>query len=518
MIRRLFILFLLITIPLYNVKPVEAFYPVPVFFTQEGDYFLHTVEQGQTVYSIARMYNVQEEAIYRLNPGSREGIKIGAQLKIPQESGSYFYHTIQPKETLYSVSRMYQMKGEDIVNANPGLSIETFSAGKVIRIPTNRVTTPMNGRSEEYLRESTEALLTRPAQPDSILPVRMALLLPFASNARMVEYYEGFLLALAEVKKQGISVDVQVYDIGRGTDRLAAILQKPEMRQLHLICGGLNDEKQIRMMANFSREQAIPYVIPFYARNDEPMTYSTVYQINTPQSYMYSKASSAFCDRYGNATIVFHVPASPGNRMDFVQVLQSDLKAKNIPYQVLTGDEISSADISSFLREDKNTVFIPSDDGVNALSKLIVPLRTVMDANPSMPVSLFGYTGWHAVGADYLGDLFRFNATFFSVYYADTSSAGFKTFYNQFIRWYSKDLINTYPKYGLLGYDMGMFFIPALSRYGSTLSANIDQLSYSGIQMDFNFERVNNWGGFINTNLYLVDFNSDGTITSHPVK
>jgi LysM repeat protein len=495
---------------------VIAFYPEPVSFMQEEDWFLHTVEQGQTVYSIARMYSVSVDAIYRLNPGSMDGIKIGAQLKIPQESGSYFYHAIQPKETLYSVSRMYQMKGEDIMGANPGLSIETFSTGQVIRIPTNRVTTPMTGPSEEYVRNTTNALLNSPAQPETVNTIRIALLLPLASNSRMVEYYEGFLLALEDIKKQGISVNLQVYDIGQGIDLLPAILQKPSMQQLHLIIGGFS-EKQIRLIADFSREQTVPYVT-FTSRGDESVAYSNVYQINTPQSYLNSKASAAFCDKYRNATIVFHVPSVPGNRADFIQTVQKDLKTKNIPYKVLANDEISASDLSAFLDINKHTVFVPSDDGAEALSKLIIPLRTALDLNSQISVSLFGYPAWQVSGADYLNDLFRFNATFYSMFYANTTSVKFKTFYNNYMYWFAKELINTYPKYGLLGYDTGMFFIQGLSRYGSAFAAHISRFHYSGVQIDFHFERVNNWSGFINTNLYLVDFLPNGTITSNSVK
>ncbi|GHV58478.1 peptidase M23 [Bacteroidia bacterium] len=493
-----------------------AFYPEPVFFTQDGDYFLHTVEQGQTVYSISRMYNVSVDAIYRLNPGSQGCIKTGAQLKIPQESGSYIYHTIQPKETLYSVSRMYQMKGEDIIEANPGLSIETFSAGHVIRIPTNRVTTPMTGSSEEYIQKTTNALLNSSTPAEALNSIRMALLLPFAGNARMIEYYEGFLLALEDIKKQGISVDVQVYDIGQETDRLPSILKKPSMQQLHLIIGGFSD-KQIRLIADFSKERVVPYVT-FTSRGDEAVSCSTVYQINMPQSYLNAKASAAFCDKYRDATIVFHVPSTPGNKADFIQVVQKELKAKNIAYKVFTNNEISSSDVLALLDVKKNTVFIPSDDGSEALSKLIIPLRTVLDANPQVLVSLFGYPAWQVSGADYLNDLCRCNATFYSIFYTNTASAKFKSFYNNYIHWFSKELINTYPKYGLFGYDTGMFFIQALNRYGSAFAANVNQFKYSGIQTDFNFERVNNWGGFINTNLYFINFNSNGTITSNSVK
>ena len=97
--------------------------------------FYHTIERGQTVYSIATMYGVTVDDIYRLNPESRESIKAGATLKIPQKDVSsapmgnaednYLYHTIQPKETLYSLSVRYKVPGPDIIAANPGLSVSS---------------------------------------------------------------------------------------------------------------------------------------------------------------------------------------------------------------------------------------------------------------------------------------------------------------------------------------------------------------------------------------------------------
>jgi LysM repeat protein len=515
--QRLLPFLFLIIAPFCALRSAEAVTPASTLVSQDEDSFLHTVEPGQTVYALSQMYAVPVEDIYRLNPGSREGIRAGEQLKIPQKSGSYFFHTIRPQETLYSVSRKYQMKGEDILSVNPGMSIETFSAGKIIRIPTNRVTTPMSGSSEEVLRQSTNELLIRTPDPMRLDPIRMALLLPLSDDARMVEYCEGFLLALEEVKRRGISVDVQVYDIGKDASRLSAILEKPEMQTIHLLLGGLT-EKQIQRMSDFSRQRAIPYVIPFSSQSDEAMTYPSVYQISTPQSYIYSKAAVAFCDKYREASIVFHSPETAGNRVDFVETLQKELTARKIQYQTIKDKEVSAGDLLPLLSEDKNTVFIPSDDGTEALSKLVIPLRTIVDVHPLMQVSLFGYPAWQVSGAEYLNDLFRFNATFYSVYYANTVSPQFKAFYNRYIHWYSKDLINTYPKFGLLGYDAGMFFIQTLNRYGNAWTANVEQAAYPGIQMDFNFQRINNWGGFINTNLYFVDFDASGDIISHSVK
>ena len=51
---------------------------------QDNNVFFHTIERGQTVYAIATMYGVTPDDIYRLNPESKEGIKAGATLKIPQ--------------------------------------------------------------------------------------------------------------------------------------------------------------------------------------------------------------------------------------------------------------------------------------------------------------------------------------------------------------------------------------------------------------------------------------------------
>ena len=58
-----------------------------VIFTNEqgSDIFYHTIERGQTVYAIATMYGVSVEDIYRLNPESKEGIKAGSTLRIPQK-------------------------------------------------------------------------------------------------------------------------------------------------------------------------------------------------------------------------------------------------------------------------------------------------------------------------------------------------------------------------------------------------------------------------------------------------
>ena len=110
-----------------------------ISYAQENQsYFLHTIEKGQSLYSIAKMYNVTTNDIIRLNPGCDEKIYAGQAIKIPKGKESQkgeTFHTIQAGETLYKLTTMYNISAKDICEANPGLSAEKLSIGQVILIP-----------------------------------------------------------------------------------------------------------------------------------------------------------------------------------------------------------------------------------------------------------------------------------------------------------------------------------------------------------------------------------------------
>ena len=91
-------------------------------------------------------------------------------------------------------------------------------------------------------------------------------------------------------------------------------------------------------------------------------------------------------------------------------------------------------------------------------------------------------------------------------------------FYHKYKTWYSKNLINISPKYGVLGFDTGMFFLGAMYKYGVNFEENIDKIQYKPIQLGFDFERVNNWGGFVNTNIFIVHYKTDFSTTRTEVK
>lgn len=70
-------------------------------------------------------------------------------------------------------------------------------------------------------------------------------------------------------------------------------------------------------------------------------------------------------------------------------------------------------------------------------------------------------------------------------------------------------MVNTYPKYGMLGFDTGFYFLHGLASYGTDLENNLDRIDLTPIQTGFKFDRVSNWGGFINKKVFFVRFTND---------
>ena len=114
-------------------------YGIGMLAQENQSYFLHTIEKGQSLYSIASMYGVSQADIVKLNPGSDEKIYIGRTLRIPRIANNVqkeTFHTIAAGETLYRLTVKYNITAKAICEANPGLSAENFKIGQVIRIPS----------------------------------------------------------------------------------------------------------------------------------------------------------------------------------------------------------------------------------------------------------------------------------------------------------------------------------------------------------------------------------------------
>lgn len=101
-------------------------------------FYVHRVVKGNTLYNISKAYNVASNTIIKLNPSINEGLKLGMELKIPYQlvtETDYIYHIVKKKETLYQISKIYNVTVEDIKRINQ-INEEEISPGQYLKIPS----------------------------------------------------------------------------------------------------------------------------------------------------------------------------------------------------------------------------------------------------------------------------------------------------------------------------------------------------------------------------------------------
>lgn len=123
----------------------------------------YTIRAGDTLYRLAIRYNTSVPAIVSANPNiDIENLQVGQQICIPRQpeypacpEGNYY--TIQGSDTLYSIARRFNVSLDDLLEANPGIDPDRLRVGQVICIPlaTPPITCPEGTRSYTIRRGDT---------------------------------------------------------------------------------------------------------------------------------------------------------------------------------------------------------------------------------------------------------------------------------------------------------------------------------------------------------------------------
>ena len=117
-----------------------------VIVVRGKSYYLHTVQAGQTLYSICKAYGVGVDEVRALNDKKDDGLSLYEVLKIPfaetfvQQDDKYYYHRAEKGETLYSIARLYKIKPKRLLKHNEEYAHnEPLSVGAVVRLPLNEI-------------------------------------------------------------------------------------------------------------------------------------------------------------------------------------------------------------------------------------------------------------------------------------------------------------------------------------------------------------------------------------------
>lgn len=318
---------------------------------------VHVVEKKQTLYGISKMYKVSIDSLKKLNPFITRGLRAGDTLLISsvpfaedttvkeaeqkkteqkkegeevrnETSGEVkkpAYHVIERKETLYGISKMYDMPIHEIIALNPGaegrlragdtLMLRRVSAEERVM---SEQTAAVQEKSEDVVMEESgnvqdvadvpvaaveESVVTKAKGKKEELTV--VYLLPFhteqatvhKATLRFVEFYRGALVALDKAKEYGISTRVYTYDTGRTKEDIEAVLKHKEIADADVIIGPAYSD-QIEPVLNYGRRHDKVVVVPFSGKIPERSFYPGLVQFNPPSEMLNSQAiASVAADR-----------------------------------------------------------------------------------------------------------------------------------------------------------------------------------------------------------------------------
>jgi len=114
--------------------------PFYSFADNNVEFITHKVIKGDTLWSISKQYNISLELILAFNNiRNKDSLSIGQIIKIPQDNLSAANHTshiVKKGETLWTIARQYNLTMDSILTTNNITNPELISIGQQIKIPS----------------------------------------------------------------------------------------------------------------------------------------------------------------------------------------------------------------------------------------------------------------------------------------------------------------------------------------------------------------------------------------------
>ncbi|MBL0735285.1 LysM peptidoglycan-binding domain-containing protein [Flavobacterium sp. GN10] len=171
----------------YRLIIVLFFFSVGAF--AQDNFIKHKISQGDNLSVIAKKYGVKVKDIADANPNAPKILKLNSVLLIPNKNkttaktksknveiadnntssvNTSGTHEVASKETLWGISKKYNVSVDDLKKANPSLESEGLKIGQQINIPSNNVASNISSPSETPANSevvSTDVELYREVKP-----------------------------------------------------------------------------------------------------------------------------------------------------------------------------------------------------------------------------------------------------------------------------------------------------------------------------------------------------------------
>lgn len=536
----------------------------------EGDYIFHTVEQGQTLFFLSQTYNVEIDDIIKLNPGVEDGLQINQVVRIPAkrvyipregfpaEEDKYIHHKVERGETLYSLSREYDVPVRDIRRANDKL-VWGLKYGEYIRIPKE---TDEDPDEVEIPETEFEDIAEETWQPDIYDPVavadaecigfnyrdydrpfNVALLLPlfidrnypvelpdtvdveeaeelypgyvrsvdelYHETVPFLEFYQGAMMAVDSLVRTGLAVNLTVYDTERDPEKVMDIIREPEFRNSDLIIGPVYPEN-MKIVADWASDTRVNTVSPLTSRSEFLDGNPYIFQV-TPSYAVELEQASAFISNFPSSNFVLLHKDDPFES-DLVEHFKNNIfrhfsyssDFDNLVFKDVVYNDAGIKIEQSLVPGEKNIIIVPSADQAfvsDVLMRLNILSRTY-------DITIFGLNDWQRfrnLEVEYLHNMELHYAAPFFIDYEDDNVKNFLSRYRE--KYYTEP-----SHYGFQGYDIMFYFLMAMKSYGPDFRDCLPVMQTELLQADFLFRKSGLESGLENNGVSIVKYGKDMNI------
>ena len=497
------------------------------------EYKTHTVTSGETVYRITKKYNISKKELIKLNPEfpriKDNYLDVGQVIKVKVAEKKVFYisreedlknhvtHKVKSKETVYGLTRFYNISKDDLIRLNPeypGIIDNELGIGQVLRIR------PVEEKLDTD--ETSSLYLDSIADTNSI---KLALLLPFRakeyeninyedifdkkknkkskSAARLAnivtDFYMGAEMAIDSLKKEGVNVDVSVFDTGNRGKNIDSIIEQDKLVDSDVIIGPFYSKKAELI----AKDVNVPVIFPHFSKNQHDFSSSKIVK-STPDKETHSKfLVNHLKGIYTGETVFIVGDGSEASNKQVETILNGLKKHDSIQKIHVLKPKDNYIKKERFTKEMKvgvhNWVILTSDKNAavaDAINSMVVLPKNIT-------AQVFAIEKNSAYDEVDNNTLARIDFTYVTSNYSDYKSENIKEF-NKKYRSRNKDIPS---EYSFKGFDITYDILMRLAS-GEKLSETFKQGVSLRLENKFDYTKKL-FGPISNKGLYIVKYNRD---------
>ena len=331
----------------------------------------YLVRPKETKYSIARRYGITVDRLEELNPHLKEAelqlaeiIKVPDTDEIPTPNKDSVTHQIEKGETLFSLSQKFRISQQELIKANPFLK-DGVKERALIEIP------------KASFSESTQLFVANIPEDRQLNVVMM---LPFTSgkgtldfeNDKTLEivtdFYLGSLQALDSLKKQGLSVNLKVFDTQNNKVRISNYFTSNSFEEVDLLIGPMYLEN-VKMAAQLIQNKDIAIISPASSKDHSFATKNVIKEIPSDEE-LAEQILDYVKENYEGQNIIAVIDEVNENQAKFNKIINSLNEIDSLKRVSIIKPEkgyIKPAVFKSKVNEEKdNWVVLLTEDDVIA--------------------------------------------------------------------------------------------------------------------------------------------------------